>query len=136
MESLKDTQRLQYDYFKHLTTLSVTSIGLLIAAIRSDTLSYSLIPAGLSIFSLLICLITALFAMPVATNSILFLTGVRITATSKVKKPEESRKDFDEFAAKYTGTLDRIRSSDRLTRITFLAGVLAALVYAGLKLLE
>ena len=136
MESLKDTQRLQYDYFKHLTTLSLTLIGLMAAAIRSDSISYALIPAGFSILGLLVCLIAALFAMPVAGNSILFLTGVRITATSKVKPPDEAKKDFEDFAEKYSKTLDRIHISDIPTRIALLVGVFMALTYAGMKLVE
>jgi hypothetical protein len=136
MENLKDTQRLQYDYFKHLTTLSLTAIGLLIVAIRSDSISFSLVPAGISLVSLLVCLVTALYAMPVVGNSILFLTGVRITATSKVKPPEEAKKDLEDFSSKYSQTLDRIHLSDKITKFSLLSGAFMAVIYAGLKLIE
>lgn len=136
MERMKETQRLQYDYFKHLTTLSVTSIGVIVAVIKLDAISKFHILAGFSIFGFLVCLVAALWAMPISTNSILYLTGIRIITTSTIKSPEERKADFEEFSANYTKTLGRIGFSDHLTRWTFLAGVLIFLAFAGLNFIS
>lgn len=137
MEKLKEVHRIQYDYFKHLTTLSTASIGAIIAFVtKVFPASNCIIIAVISLISFFFCLLAALWAMPGPGNAISYVTGIQVIATPSDKNPQELAKDVEDYTDKYNRALDQIKCYGLITRIAFLHGIIFFLVYAGINLVR
>lgn len=137
IEKLKEVSRIQYDYFKHLTTLSTASIGAIIAFVtKVFPASNCIIIAFISLISFFFCLLAALLAMPGPGNVILYMTGIQAIATSSEKNPQERAKDLEDLKVKYDRELTQLKYYDLITRIAFLNGIIFFLVYAGINLVR
>ena len=136
MESMKETQRIQFDYFKHLTTLSTGSI-LIIVAFLEKVFSYPewIILAVFSIIALAVCLVASLFAMTPCSNVILDITGLRTIMTVGDKSTEERIKYKNKFSGKISKSLKRIGILDHISKYSFLLGIALFLIFAILNFL-
>jgi hypothetical protein len=97
MEKMKEVQRIQYDYFKHLTTLSTGSI-LIIVAFLEKVFSE---PTGIflsiiSIIALALCLIGSLLALPLPANIIMYIECLNI---ARIKEDEQMAEKLDKKRA-------------------------------------
>jgi hypothetical protein len=97
MEKMKEVQRIQYNYFKHLTTLSTGSI-LIIVAFLEKVFSE---PTGIflsiiSIIALALCLIGSLLALPLPANIIMYIECLNI---ARIKEDEQMAEKLDKKRA-------------------------------------
>jgi hypothetical protein len=136
LERMKESQRMQFDYFKHLTTLSSGSIAVvatLLAKVFPSATSFAL--PILSLLSFFVCITVSLWAMTAAGNAILYLTGTGIIASSTVKNPQELEINRQEYDDKFNKALDKIGCYDKITMGTFLIGVALFLVFVAIALM-
>ena len=136
MEQLKETQRMQFDYFKHLTTLSTGSILIIIALLEKVFIDpEGIILSVLSIVVLAICLLGSLWAMPICGNIVLYTTGLRTIITVGDKDAEDRIKDANEFTKNISKSLKWIGILDNISRYSFLSGIILFLSFATLNVL-
>lgn len=127
MEKMKEVQRIQYDYFKHLTTLSASSILIIVAFLEKVFNSPNcIILALISILCFALCLTASLWILPVTGNIILYITGIRVLAANAEKDGE---KQAETLSKKIDDSLDKINVYDWFTKITFLLGVVMFLIF-------
>jgi len=135
IEKLKEVQRITYDYFKHLTTLSASSIGvtaaLTIKVFCEPRFSVLLI---FSVTSFFLCLLGSLWVMTAPGNAILYLVSIQTFATCSTGDLEKQQEDVAKNEKKYSRSLDQIRFFDFFTKITFLIGIIGFIVFFGLNL--
>ncbi|MGA2361628.1 MAG: hypothetical protein ABSG73_04125 [Candidatus Aminicenantales bacterium] len=130
LEKFKDIQRLQFEYFKHLSTISASSLGIIVALSKvffPNTKIVCLLI--LSLLSITCCLIAAVSAMPLVANSILYI--LRAQAGKAIRE-----KDPDPIIDQYSRALDKIEDFDRFTRITLMAGAVLFLIFAAINLVK
>ncbi len=133
---MKEPHRIQYDYFKHLTTLSAGSIAVvatLLAKVFPSATSFAL--PILSFLSFFACITVSLWAMSASENAIVSLMSTRIIATTPVKNPQELEKDRHDYGDKYIKANKKIGLYFKITMGTFLIGVALFLIFVGINLL-
>lgn len=134
MEKMKEVQRIQYDYFKHLTTLNAGSIGIAVAFIsRLSSASHCFALAILSLLSFFSGIIVALCGMIAAGNAIQYTCGIRVIWAAQKNDPEEAVKRVEEMQIKFDTMLDRIHVYDKFTMIALVSGILMFLLYMFAK---
>lgn len=130
IDRFKEVQRLQYDYFKHLTTLSVGSIGviatLVLKALPEPRCIALLI---ISIVSFFLCLLVSLWALTAPGNAILYMAGIQAYAAVTPEDPQKHKGDVEKESKKFEKSLDQIHCFDIFTKILFLLGVVLFLIY-------
>jgi len=127
LEKLKEVQRIQYDYFKHLTTICAASLAAIIAFITRVVPSPKCpVLVLISIVLITLCLLAALWAMPVPGNAILYMNGIGIIGG--LSKEDHQKKE--DLVKKYNKALGLIHVYDWITRMAFLFGVLLFLAFA------
>ena len=76
-EQMKEIQRIQYDYFKHLTTLSSGAILIVVAFIgQVFNHSVGIFFAFASIIAFILALAISLWALPLPGNTILYINVI------------------------------------------------------------
>lgn len=131
IDKMKEVQRLQYDYFKHLTTISTGSILIIVAFLEKVFSSPHLIGLAVaSIISLAFCLVGSLLAMPSPGNLIMYISGIELMYHS------EDEKEVWSLSEKISNSLDTIKFFDRTTQITFLLGIGLFLAFAVFNFLK
>jgi len=135
VDRLKEVQRIQYDYFKHLTTLSVGSIGVI------ATLVLKVLPEPkcmvlliISIISFFLCLLASLWALTAPGNAILYMVGIQTYAAAAPENPERHKEAVEKESRKLENSLNQIKFFDIFTKIFFLVGIVVFLVYVGVNL--
>jgi hypothetical protein len=135
MDKLKEVQRIQYDYFKHLTTLSVGSIGVI------ATLVLKIMPEPkcivlliISLMSFLLCLLASLWACTAPGNAILYIVGIQTYAAASPEDPQKNKGAVEKESRKLEKSLDQIKFFDIFTKIVFLIGVVVFLIYIRVNL--
>jgi len=131
MDKMKETQRIQYDYFKHLTTLSTGSILIIVAFLEKVFSFPSLIGLSMaSVTSLAFCLVGSLLAMPSPGNVIMYISGMEMMYHSG---DENAVWNLNE---KLSGSMDTISCFDKITKTTFLLGIGLFLAFAFFNFLK
>jgi hypothetical protein len=134
-DNLKDVMRIAYDYFKHLTTISASSIGVIAALVLKVFCEPRyLVLLIISIASLFLCLLASIWVLTVPGNAILYLVAIQTIASSPEVSPDKRMKDTEDIQKKYDRSLDQIHFYDVFTKITFLVGIVVFLVFFGLNL--
>ena len=127
-EKTKELPRMQYDYFKHLTTLSTGSILIIVAFLEKVfNEPRGSIVVVISLICFAFCLIGSLLALPLTGNVIMYITFCKIEA---LKGNEKKAK---EFGKKGEDSLKEIGIYDDVSRYSFLAGIIAFLIFAGIN---
>lgn len=136
LEKIKEVDRLQYDYFKHFTTLNTASI-LIIVAFIEKIFNYPdyIIIAFISIASLAISLIGSLWVMAVPINIILYKIGSRIEMELG-QRDEETLKKIKELENKVDKSYGIIKRYDFITKISFLIGIISFLIFCTLNFIN
>ena len=132
MEKMKEVQRMMYDYFKHLTTLSAGLILVIVAFLEkvfSDPKDTAFVIISVICFAL--CLIGSLLALPSAGNIILYMTAMRISVQGK--DAEKAIKEVDKTFKDIKKSLNWMNIYDHVTRYSFLVGMVAFLIFAGIN---
>lgn len=131
LEKLKEVQRIQYDYFKHQTTLSIGSILIIVAFLEKVfSTPECIVLALISIISLALCLIGSLWILPETTNIIMYITGIRIA------KAGEDEKQANVLNEKINASLGNINKYSWFTRITFLLGIVMFLIFSFINFIN
>ena len=139
LEKLKDVQRIEFDYFKHLSTLSTGSTMILIAFIEKAFRCPRVeILALLSVICFAVCMVFSLMALQSANNLVLCPQGIRmIYATRSAKDKAEVRKKKAEEVQygfnKLGVALKSLRFFDRATLKLFVLGIVLLLVFVGIN---
>lgn len=138
LEKLKEIQRMEFDYFKHLTTLSTGSILVLVAFLEKVfSCPQGEVWALVSIGFFALCVIGSLQALPSAGNIVLYTTGIRMVLVSVEKGQEEKAKeDVEKGLKKMNKAFDSLKFYDRFTRIVFYAGLVSLLIFAGINFFD
>ena len=138
LEKLKEIQRMEFDYFKHLGTLSTGSILILVAffeKVFSDPTGEAWIV--LSVICFVLCIADSLLAMPSASNIVLYTIGIRMVLVSGGEDTEEvkekAKKEVEKAMDKINDAFDSLKIYDRVTRWSFLVGLIAFLIFAGVN---
>ena len=134
MEKSKEVQRIQYDYFKHLTTLNIGSIGVavaLFAKLESPPKCLALLIISLLCF--FSGIIIALWGMKAAGNAILYVCGIRILWASTKKNTQETMSKVEEMRDNFDAMLDRIHHYDQVTKIALIQGILLFVIFIFAK---
>ena len=134
----KELGRIQYDYYKNLATLSLASIGAIIAFVvkvfPNTTISplYSVV-AGLSLMCFSISLIVSIQGMPGPANYITYLTCLQIDLIS-VKSADQEKK-VKEDQEKLKNCCKGMQKNNRRAKHAFISGVILFLLYAAIRLI-
>jgi len=138
LEKLKEIQRMEFDYFKHLGTLSTGSILILVAffeKVFSDPTGEAWIV--ISVICFVLCIADSLLAMPSASNIVLYTIGIRMVLVSGGEDTEEvkekAKKEVEKAMDKINDAFDSLKIYDRVTRWSFLVGLIAFLIFAGVN---
>jgi len=135
LEKMKEIQRMEFDYFKHLTTLSTGSILILIAFLEKVFIKPKGFVLGfISIGCFTLCLIFSLLALPQAGNIVLYTTGIRMVLVSGETDEEKAKKEVEKGLNKINKTLDCLKVYDHITRWVFIAGIVIFLIFTGINL--
>lgn len=146
-DKFKEIPRLQHDYFKHVSTLSLLSIGTILTFIvKIMPGSKCIILAGLSLLCFIVCLIFSLYGMTDPINIVLYITGIQMNMTimeaaigvdseNKKEKNDKLKKDIYDLLEKNNKCTDRISKYGLITRYSFMIGVVIFLMYAGINFL-
>lgn len=133
--NLKEVMRIAYDYFKHLTTISASSIGVIAAlGLKVFNEPKYLVLLIISIASLFLCLLASIWVLSVPGNAILYLVAYQTIASLPDGSTDKQKKDIEEIQKKYDHSLDQIHNYDIFTKITFLVGIIVFLLFFGLNL--
>lgn len=118
LEKLKEVLKFQYDYYKHMTTLSAGSILIIIAILKGVFEE----PKGIatvmvSIVCFVLSLIGSLVIMSIIANLVLYLTGIYIAFIAG------DLKDMKKVSDKAQSTTKKAKVFDILQGIFFLLGI-------------
>jgi hypothetical protein len=128
IERLKEVQRIQFDYFKHLTTVSSGAILILVAFLEkifSNPKGVCLIIISLVAFG--VCLIGSILPMTHTTNAILYATGIRISYDEDNKERAKSMNE------KLSRSLNGIVFYDYLTKISLIIGFTFFIIFSAIN---
>ena len=134
LEKMKEIQRMEFDYFKHLTTLSAGSILILVAFLEkvfSNPIGKAWVVVSVCCFVL--CLISSLRALPSAANIVLYTTGIRMVLISGGEDVKKAEAKVKEGLKKINKALGLLKIYDRVTGYSFQAGIIAFLIFAGIN---
>lgn len=140
LERMKEIQRMEFDYFKHLTTLCTGLILILVAFLEKVFTEPQVIAlAIISIVCFLVCVVGSLMALPLASNIVLYVTGIRMVAVSirgevDEKVWEKAKVKSEEGLNKISGALGSLHMYDLVTKWFFIAGIVIFLIFAGINL--
>lgn len=130
MEQLKEVQRIRYDYFKHLTTLSTGTILIIIAFLEKIfTDPRGTVFALISIIAFVFCLVASLWTLPRLGNVIMEIIRVKFNLT---KGENEALPAFKKLNKSYR----RTKIFYWITCASFLIGIIAFLVFAGINFID
>ncbi len=136
LERLKEVLRLQFEYFRQLSTLSTASIGAMIAFFtKIPPTSWYIIPVAISLLCFFTCLIISMYGMTMPTNMVFYSDAIWTIATSSQKTPPEREQDAKEYIDKYGKGIEAIKRYDRISRYTFIIGVISFLAFALMSLI-
>lgn len=129
-ELIKRIYELRYEYLKHMTTMSVGSIGVEVAFLTSILDSY--ICVCLSILSLLaffICLIGSLWGMPISVSIYDSMSKIQ----AYWSQPDEVARGFIrevlELRDKISKDTVHLQNYNRIVKYSFLFGVILFIVF-------
>ena len=129
MERMKEVQRIQYDYFKYLITLSTGSILIIIGILEKvftcpQTLVKVLIMISITGFA--VTIIFSLSALPNLGNIIMYINGLqKALMFNDEKDAKRYQKNIDE-------ALDKLKRLDRGTFWSYVSGIAILLISVGL----
>ncbi len=129
LERMKEVQRIQYDYCKHLITLGTGSILILIAFLEkvfANPETWILVVFYGSIVGFTVTIIFSLYALPNTGNTILYVNGLQ---RAVMENNEEKKKEFND---KIDIALDSIGIFSRGAYISYTIGIAMLLIGAGL----
>lgn len=136
LEHFKEIPRLQYDYFKHLSTISTASIGAVMAfVVKLFSSSAIEILAGLSVVSFLICIFYCLSGMTEPANMIIYMSSIHSTALSEEGAPSLI-KGLVELEDKIKSRGRIMTKAYHVTRYSFLLGIIFVLAYATVVVIK
>ncbi len=138
LEKLKEIQRMEFDYFKHLTTLSTGSILVLVAFLEKVfSCPRGEVWALASIGCFALCVIGSLLALPSAGNIVLYTTGIRMVLVSvRAGEEEKAKEDVEKGLEKMNKAFNSMKFYDHFTRIVFFAGLASFLIFAGINFFD
>jgi len=128
MERMKEVQRIQYDYFKYLITLSTGSILIIIAILEKVFTNPQILVIVLIMISMVgfaATIIFSLCALPNTGNMILYISGLQ---KAVVDHNEKMKKDFED---KIDRALEGIKIFGRGVFWSYISGILVLLASAG-----
>jgi len=135
LEEFKDVQKMEFGYFRLITTLSTASTGLLLAFFdKLYDLPFFPGMAGLSIICFASCLVTSLFALISANNLVLLPIGIKMvfatrTADDTDEVIEKKAKDVQTGLDKIGKALKYLGRYDKITTWLFVAGIALLLFF-------
>lgn len=135
MQLIREIIKYQFDYFKHMTTLSTGSILIIIAFLEGIFKK----PEGIfaviiSIFCFLVSLIGALYMLQVLSG---YLNVMLSMVTQVPQVTEENVQKFQEETQKKSNSITRTaKIIHPLTDGSFLLGVIMFLVFALINLID
>lgn len=133
IERMKEVQRIQYDYFKHLTTLGSGSALFTIAF--WEKLFMAAEPAAricgfVSILLFACTIVLALSALPIIGNIILYINGVQ---KAQINNDQKARREMVEKIGK---SLDKMHRLDNLSIFAYCFGILSLIIYAAINIFD
>lgn len=130
MNDLKEVQRIQYDYFKHMSTLCSGLIIIIPAFVIKGPLGcIDSVFMILSLICFATCLAAAVHALPAPGNAILYIVKVSILMWHREKNK------ISKYEGKFDEALDQIAKHSKITKWSFLAGMLLLLISIATKIL-
>ena len=139
LEKMKGIQKMEFGYFKHLTTLSIGSTLILIAffeKVFSCPQGEGWALASIGCFAL--CVVGSLKALQSANNLVLVPIGIKMILVSGKADEEEAEKK--KKAKKVQDGMDKIQKAlrllgiyDKVTIWLFIAGLVALLIFVGIN---
>lgn len=136
LERMKEVQRIQFDYFKHVTTLSTGTILIMIALLEKVIVDPKItILAIFSIVSFSICLFSSFWVMPVPGNIIQYIASLPIITVVGNKSAEEREIDLENYIDKISSSLKVIGRFSNIARYFFLAGIISLITFAIINLI-
>ena len=129
IERMKEVQRIQYDYFKYLITLSTGSILIIIAILEKvfsdpQTLVVALIMISMTGFA--VTIIFSLCTLPNLANIIMYINGLQ---KALMISDEKEAKGYED---KIDAALDKLKILDRGVFWSYVSGIVVLLVSVGL----
>ena len=129
----KDFERLEFDYFKHLSTISLAGISVLGIFLKTIFLKSSHNPiivsiACLSILAFMFCVVRSVLALPGPVNSILYKTESEFYGS--INDENDCKTAFKKFEKEN----NKIKSDERTIRCSFLFGFLFFILYLIINL--
>lgn len=125
---------MEFDYFKHLATLSTGSILILVAffeKVFSNPIGEAWVVV--SVICFVLCIAGSLLAMPPAGNIVLYTTGVRMVLVSEVEDVKKAEKKVQEGMDNINKAISSLKIYDYVTRWSFLTGLVTLLIFAGIN---
>lgn len=129
MERMKEVQRMQYDYFKFLITLSTGSILIIIAILEKVLTDPQILVKVLNMISIVGFAATIIFslgALPNTGNVILYINALQ---KPEIEKDEKKKKEYED---KIDKALNSIGISDRIIFYSYTSGIVVLLISVGL----
>lgn len=129
MERMKEVQRIQYDYFKYLISLSTGSILIIIAILEKVFTSPQTLVVALIMISMVgfaVTIIFSLCALPNLGNIILYINGLQKAVMINDKKEAKDNQEKIEAA------LDKLKTHDRGVFWSYVSGIVILLISVGL----
>ncbi len=128
MERMKEVQRIQYDYFKYLITLSTGSILIIIAILEkvfSDPRKLVMVLIMISMAGFAVTIIFSLCALPNTGNMILYINGLQRAVA------DHDEKEAKKYEKKIDAALDSIKILDWIVFSSYISGIVVLLISAG-----
>ena len=130
LEKMKGIQKMEFGYFKHLSTLSTCSIMILIAFLEKV---FSC-PQGegwaiVSIICFALCVIGSLLALQSSNNLVLCPLGIRMILVSGRAEEKKAKKKMEDGFKKINKSFNLLSIYDKVTIGLFIAGLIAFLIF-------
>ncbi len=128
MERMKEVQRMQYDYFKFLITLSTGSILIIVAILEkvlTDPQILVKVLIMISIVGFAATIIFSLGALPNTGNMIMYINALQ---NPHIEKNENKRKEYED---KINKALKSVSISDRIVFYSYASGIVMLLIAMG-----
>jgi hypothetical protein len=128
MERMKEVQRMQYDYFKFLITLSTGSILIIIAILEkvlTDPQILVKVLIMISIVGFAATIIFSLGALPNTGNIILYINALQ---KPEIEKDEKKKREFGD---KIDKAFKDISISGRIVFYSYASGIVVLLISVG-----
>lgn len=142
LEKFKDIQKMEFGYFRHLSTLSTGSTLILIAFFEKVFSCPKFKGWALtSVICFALCLVLSLKALQSANNLVLVPIGIKMifvtrNADEEEKVTKKKAEKVQEGMDKITKALKLLGRFDKVTIWLFIAGIVTLLIFVGINFLD